>query len=167
IEPVPPRRRCRPCRQQIDDRQRERAQVAQVPEVALDARRPWRIGIVLELGVALEPHLVGESAQAPVPSARVTADDGRLDDQRFPLPRRTQRSLDDGGVVGVWWRRCGGWRLGAGGWSVEVGGWVGFLGGHGLFGGRSLIERAPLSEFLVSGRQDELRSVLGFVEARD
>ncbi len=101
IEPFPPCRGRRPRRQQIDDRQGECAQVAQVSPVALETGRSRRLGILFAFLRDANAKLLGQPIQPPMPPRRIAADDRRFDDQRFPLPRSPQHPVHDGFVVGI------------------------------------------------------------------
>ena len=99
-EPVAPRRAGGPARHLLDQRQRERAQVLEPREVALDPRRARRLGIVASGLPQPGGELRLEAAKAPCPALGVPADDRRLDQHALPVPRRPQRA-GDGGAVGI------------------------------------------------------------------
>ncbi len=154
VQPLPPRARRRPRRQAIDDRQRERPEMAEVAQVPLDARGLGRIGIVSPLRVPLDPHLIGEPRQPAMPAPGVAADHRRLDDQGFPLPRRAKGAFDDGVVVG--------------GWGLEVGG-----GGVRASIDLRVLPQPPASILqppyaqLIVVRHDEVGDPLRFIQPRD
>src|SRR5258708_36991669 len=98
----------------------------------------------------------------------MAADDGGLDDERLPLPRRTQRPGDDGvfHVFGGLRLEAGRWRLEAGGWRLEAGRW----GHRGSIVLRSL-SRPPTSILQPPGalaiRRDEFHGPRRFLQPRD
>jgi hypothetical protein len=122
----------------------------EIAKVALEARRFRGVGVVLSLRIALQPHLVRQPGQPPVPAFRIAADHGGLDDQRLPLPRRPERALDDGIIFGR-----GGIRYGRFATLLVV-----------ARRACRIAHRFRERQFLVITRRHELGLVLDLVEAR-
>ncbi len=104
LDPFPPGRLLRPVGERVDNRERKLPQVPEVPEIAFEAGDARRIPLLLlqlldpELEVGREPvQAIPPSLLAFIPGA--PANDGRLDNQLFPLPRRSQRAGNDRVVV--------------------------------------------------------------------
>ncbi len=95
IEPLTPRRAIRPCGKRIDDGQREVAEVTEIFQVALVPPDTRRFGFLALQ--RLDPQLVVvlQAIETPAPPlaavrAGAASDNRRLDDELFPLPRRSQ-----------------------------------------------------------------------------
>ncbi len=97
IDPLAPHRLIGPVGKRVDDRQRELAQVREVPQVALEARNACRLGLLaFQLGDPISE--VGRQPIEPAPPpplavrAAASPDDRRFDDQFLPFPWRSQRA---------------------------------------------------------------------------
>ncbi len=87
-------------RQRVDHRQGEAREVLEVGEVPLDRREARGVRLLLPQLFEPEAHLRGESLQ-PAHPPLAAADHRRVDEEPLPLPRRTERPLENGRGVAV------------------------------------------------------------------
>ena len=99
VEPLAPRAVCGPRGELVDERQRERAQVLEVRQVALDRRACAATADPRGVLPSAEAVLGGEAVE-PMP-AIASGDDGGFVQPLFPFVRRAQRAAEDAwfGVV--------------------------------------------------------------------
>ena len=182
VQPLPPCRPLGPASQRVDDRQRERAQMTKIAQVALEASDAWRVRFFApqfrEAKLVLRRQPVKPATPPPLAVDAVhAADHRRLDDQLFPFPRRPQRPGNDRLVV----------RIGYAVWRDEVGrrivvrrrseARVRLVVGHGrktgratLANARNLTERevfieAPRRQLLAGARQERHERASGRIRA--
>ena len=151
LQPLAPQRTIGPIGKAVDHRQRELAQMGQVLEIALKSHHTRRFRLFLAQLREPVSEIRREAVETTTPaclavSARPSPDDRRLDDELFPLPRRSQRAGhhrflvrvgEIGLVVGGWWFVVRSWwlvfvdprpeteggTLGAGSWELEADLW--------------------------------------------
>ena len=99
VQPLSPRRVGGPRRDLFDDRQRERAEMPQIVPVAFEAGEARALRIVFRFALDLDQVFAVQTIEPPAPAIRIAADHGGLDDERFPLPRGAQGTVDYGGNV--------------------------------------------------------------------
>jgi hypothetical protein len=114
VEPRAPRGLTGPCGQLLDDGE---GKLLETRELFLDLAKALRAAAVASVLAHCLAHLRGQlrrlPRQPPLPARRVLADDCRIDQKLFPLPRRAERTGDDrtvghvcGDVVGLHARLC-------------------------------------------------------------
>ena len=103
LEPFAPGRLRGPRRERLDNRDREVREMGEVLAVALEAGELRRLRVLAQPFLAdLRLIALAQPAQPPPPAFGIAADDRRLHNQPFPLPRRAEPAFHDGGqIVGV------------------------------------------------------------------
>ena len=161
LEPATPGRPLGERREPLDQGKREVAEVPEVAELPVEQRG---VGLLVAECLPAKAELLLEAGQTARPPL-LLADHGGVDEEPFPAPRGAERSLDDGGGIGIRVRHPGslvmdGWQLRGAGRQEIVGGWhpagVGVSRGVGIgyLGERDVLGETACREPLGGAREE-------------